>query len=375
MNNEHHNADEATLNEGEEVKLGIRPQHFASSNNHQHQQGLHEKPASSELEHYTHHHANSHTSTTHNAPKIDLHPRPGARVSPQKPLKKRRRFKESVAAVRSHRHWHNAKLVVGTVLVFLLIFNSQWFISQLMYLFPSRSDNKPAQQQTTQQQPATQQPQIQPNQPEVVGPENEIIIPKIGVKAPLVFINTNSEKDVLAALRNGVVHYYGTALPGEVGNSVFFGHSSNDWWESGNYKFVFILLEKLTAGDIYEIHYNSKKYVYKVSSTKVVEPNDLSVLNQTATPTSTLITCTPPGTSWRRFVVFADQVAPAPTQQVSTAPTAQKVVSADTKLPSAPKNLLSQITDWFKGLLGGNQEKPTSEPVVQQAPQHLPEVN
>ena len=66
--------------------------------------------------------------------------------------------------------------------------------------------------------------------------------------------------------------YSGTANPGENGNAVFFGHSSNDIWEKGNYKFVFVLLEKLAVGDQYEIHYQSRKYIYTVEQTRVVEP-------------------------------------------------------------------------------------------------------
>ena len=132
----------------------------------------------------------------------------------------------------------------------------------------------PVPTQAVTQNPITEQAESA----ELVGPNNEIIIPKIGVTAPLVFVNTTNEAEVLLALRSGVVHYYGTALPGENGNTAFFGHSSNDWWEPGNYKFVFVLLEKLTVGDTYEIHYNSRKYVYRVTQTKVVEPNDLSVL-------------------------------------------------------------------------------------------------
>jgi hypothetical protein len=46
----------------------------------------------------------------------------------------------------------------------------------------------------------------------------------------------------------------------------------------------------------------------------VVEPTNTSVLEQTQQPRLTLITCTPPGTSWQRLIVQAKQVTPDPSQ-------------------------------------------------------------
>lgn len=356
------------LHEGHEVQLGVRPNHFHES--------AQKAPSQQEMNRDAHH-LQPHVHTSENrsqpkyatSPKINLHPSPTSRVSPQKPPKKKKRIRESLRAIRAHRHWHNAKLVVGTVLVFLLIFNSQWFISQFIYFF---NRTQPVENQAPSQTVTQSSAIEQAEQPQLVGPNNEIIIPKINVTAPLVFVNTTNEAEVLVALRGGVVHYYGTALPGENGNSAFFGHSSNDWWEPGNYKFVFVLLEKLTVGDTYEIHYNSRKYVYKVTQTKVVEPNDLSVLNQTDKPTSTLITCTPPGTALKRFVVFAEQISPKPSSAkaiASSATTAQP----QTKLPSAPPSLWQQVKDFFSGLVGNQKSTEKAETVIT-PPNRLPEI-
>lgn len=370
IESDHNNGKE--LQEGKEVQLGVRPHHF------------HDSSRVAPSEHHNHHihkdhaqnfqaHENFKDNTGQpkyaGSPKVNLHPNPTSRVSPQRPPKKRKRIRESLRAIRSHRHWHNAKLVVGTVLVFLLIFNSQWFISQFIYFFNrTKPSEAPVPTQTVTQNPIIEQAESA----ELVGPNNEIIIPKIGVTAPLVFVNTTNEAEVLLALRSGVVHYYGTALPGENGNTAFFGHSSNDWWEPGNYKFVFVLLEKLTVGDTYEIHYNSRKYVYRVTQTKVVEPNDLSVLNQTERPTSTLITCTPPGTALKRFVVSAEQIAPKPVNNkiASNTPVA---VKAQPKLPSAPPSLWQQLKDFFAGLFGNKKEVEKTETTVV-PPNRLPEI-
>jgi LPXTG-site transpeptidase (sortase) family protein len=304
-------------------------------------------------------------------PRIDL--TPGSEHIEPGTISNKKTARQKLKELRSHKYWHNAKLVIGTVLVFLLIFNSQWFISQFMFLF-----NRPKAQTVTESNQNNQSSQENNNsaEAEVVGPQNEIIIPKIGVTAPLVFINTANEPDVLIALRDGIVHYYGTALPGEIGNSVFFGHSSNDWWEPGNYKFVFVLLEKLTVGDTYEIHYNSRKYVYRVTETKVVAPTDLSVLNQTSEPISTLITCTPPGTSWQRFVVVGKQISPV--FNTSTAQSEAKKLPSDSSqstLPSAPPSLWQQIKDFFSGITGSPKENSSDQKSQQEDIKHLPEIN
>src|SRR5262249_21179842 len=131
-----------------------------------------------------------------------------------------------------------------------------------------------------------------------VSADPTISIPKINVNAPVVYEPSVNEAAVLKALVNGVVHYGTSVTPGQNGNMVIVGHSSNDWWQPGNYKFVFVLLDKLSVGDQFSINYQSHRYVYEVTNVKVVMPTDLSVLTNTPTPTATLITCTPPGTSW-----------------------------------------------------------------------------
>ncbi len=289
---------------------------------------------------------------------------------------KKQKAQKKLTKIRKHKHFATIRFAVISFVVFLLLFNSQLIYSQALYLFAK----KPAPVNNSTQ--PTNTASVPANTAEVVGPENVIIIPKINVNAPLVFIDTTNEKDVLRALQDGVVHYYGTANPGDIGNAVFFGHSSNDVWEKGNYKFVFVLLEKLVPGDTYEIHYQSRKYAYQVETTSVVAPTDLSVLNQTSTPYSTLITCTPPGTSWKRFVVKAKQISPQPTAPSQTATQSQPtaIQNQNTVLPSAAPNLLEQIQSFFSSLISkifGNQTPSSSEsqPANTPSSNHLPEVS
>lgn len=189
------------------------------------------------------------------------------------------------------------------------------------------------------------------NTDEVVPAAPTITIPKINVHAPTVYEPSIAEANVQKALEGGIVHYGNTPVPGLAGNSVFFGHSSNDWWEPGNYKFVFILLDKLVPGEKFSIDYQSKRYVYEVTGSRVVEPTDLSVLTQTSSPTVTLITCTPPGTSWKRLVVTAKQVQPDPSQ-TKVADVGSKSPTL-TALPGSPTSLGAQITEGISGIWHG----------------------
>ncbi len=190
-----------------------------------------------------------------------------------------------------------------------------------------------------------------------VGPDSVIDIPKINVHAPVVFESSTNEGSIQTALQNGVVHYGNTPVPGTIGNDVIVGHSSNDWWEPGNYKFVFVLLDKLIPGDSFSINYNYHHYIYHVTESKVVEPTDLGVLAPTSDATVTLITCTPPGTSWKRLVVVAKQVGPASdsVQTVQQTTTGTPLPSDSSGLGNMFKHLWQNVQRLFGGSAQTNQ--------------------
>ncbi len=136
-------------------------------------------------------------------------------------------------------------------------------------------------------------------------------IPKISVSAPLLL---NVAPDLIVdQLRVGVTHYEATALPGEIGNSVIVGHSSDLPWSDGQYKTVFALLDKLVLGDKVVVYYKKQRLVYSVTSSKVVAPTDLSVLRRSTTPQITLLTCYPVGTTRNRLIVTAELIEGVPT--------------------------------------------------------------
>ena len=108
-------------------------------------------------------------------------------------------------------------------------------------------------------------------------------------------------------LDDSLVHYGGTALPGQYGTTVIFGHSTlPQFYNPKNYKTIFSLLPTLKVGDEFSVVYDGITYAYVVYDITVIEPTDLSVLEQRFDDSyMTLVTCVPPGTLWKRLNVKA----------------------------------------------------------------------
>lgn len=180
------------------------------------------------------------------------------------------------------------------------------------------------------------------------GADPEIIIPKINVEIPVVYgVTTVEEAAVQKALENGVVHYADTALPGETGNTVIVGHSSNNIFNRGRYKFAFVLLNRLDNKDVFYLDKEGKRYTYEVYEKKVVKPTDVSVLGATSEPaTATLITCDPPGSNTNRLIVVGRQINPDPS--TNTARSSQNQLATSTKVvPGNSPSLWSRLIDFL----------------------------
>lgn len=137
-----------------------------------------------------------------------------------------------------------------------------------------------------------------------------IVIPKIDAKSNIIAnVDTANEREYSDALMKGVAHAQGTYFPGQ-GKPVFlFAHSTNSSFNIARYNAVFYLLSKLKPGDQIYVFFADKKYTYRVSSSQVTDPSDISFLRDTGnTEKLYLMTCTPPGTAWNRLFVIADPV-------------------------------------------------------------------
>ncbi len=155
---------------------------------------------------------------------------------------------------------------------------------------------------------------IPPLNLEIYPPDMRIVIPRINQNVPVVGVKNENlisrkweelEGDIQKALKSGVIHYPGTALPGDNGNVVITGHSSYYAWDAGRFKDVFSLLHEVKIGDKVVVYFNQKKFVYQVFDIKVVKPENVDVLAPTSFEQLTLITCTPIGTNLKRLIVTA----------------------------------------------------------------------
>ncbi len=222
---------------------------------------------------------------------------------------------------------------IVTVLIFAAFFvvmnwgaimqNISWEISK----FTDQTDqSNPLYTLVEEKKPVTQEPlplvkttvqsnaQIPSLGMAVAPPDTRLIIPRINRNVPVMNVTTESlikkdweklETEMQEALRFGVIHYPGTARPGQQGNVVITGHSSYFPWDPGRFKDVFAVLHDLQQGDKILLYYNQQQYMYEVTSIKKVWPSELEVLRPSIENKLTLITCTPVGTNLKRLVVEA----------------------------------------------------------------------
>ncbi len=103
-------------------------------------------------------------------------------------------------------------------------------------------------------------------------------------------------------LRRAVGHIPGTPLPGQPGNVALAGHRDT----------FFRALRNIREGDEVTMETLSGLYRYRVDSTKVVDPGETQVLNNSDDAILTLVTCYPfsfVGPAPKRFIVRAHKLA------------------------------------------------------------------
>jgi sortase A len=106
------------------------------------------------------------------------------------------------------------------------------------------------------------------------------------------------EGDDQKTLRLAPGHIENTAFPGDVGNAAIAGHRDTH----------FRALENIRKGDEISIATSEGAFKYFVQWTRVVGPDDVSVLQSSSVPELTLVTCYPfhyIGSAPKRFIVRA----------------------------------------------------------------------
>ena len=127
------------------------------------------------------------------------------------------------------------------------------------------------------------------------------------ISIPKINIEEASVSTVDTDLTKHLVNLQGTSIPSQNGNAVIFGHSTlPQLFNSKDYKTIFANAYKLKNGDNIYAFVKGVKYSYKIFKIIVIDPEDTSALEQDYDNSYlTLVTCTPPGTIWKRLVVKA----------------------------------------------------------------------
>jgi sortase A len=110
------------------------------------------------------------------------------------------------------------------------------------------------------------------------------------------------EGDSEIVLARAAGHISGTALPGEPGNVGIAGHRDT----------FFRPLQNIRRDDIIRVTTPAGEYRYRVVSTRVVNPDYVSVLDSDGSDSLTLVTCYPfyfVGSAPSRFIVRAERFA------------------------------------------------------------------
>jgi LPXTG-site transpeptidase (sortase) family protein len=140
--------------------------------------------------------------------------------------------------------------------------------------------------------------------------QDSIIISSINVKAPIVWSIGKTEEEFQADMRKGVIHYPGTAKPGQMGNIFITGHSTYYKSDPGKFKNVFIRLGELEVGDQVDIITDGKnRFEYEIFQIEPVWPDDQRIFDfdNKSEKILTLATCWPIGSYEKRLMIKARQ--------------------------------------------------------------------
>jgi sortase A len=164
-------------------------------------------------------------------------------------------------------------------------------------------------------------------------------IPRIGLNRIVV------EGATADALTKGPGHFPETPLPGQLGNAAVAGHRTT-------HLAPFFDIDKLQPGDEIIVTTLNGRYVYHVTGTEVVSPDDYAAVIPTTDVTKatlTLVSCTPRYSASNRIVVRSELVpdqsdplteaapvvpADVPGESADTLPNEDPVTAVDTVAPT-----------------------------------------
>ncbi|MEM9039979.1 MAG: sortase [Actinomycetota bacterium] len=133
-------------------------------------------------------------------------------------------------------------------------------------------------------------PTSRPPEASLIG---SIAFPSLGLDFPLREGIQQSTIDL------GPTHWPGTAMPGQVGNVVIAGHRTS---HGGPFRH----LNELAVGDVVSFEQGDGPVDYVVVGSEIVGPDALWIVDPTETPTATLFSCHPLGSTAQRIVIHLE---------------------------------------------------------------------
>lgn len=135
-------------------------------------------------------------------------------------------------------------------------------------------------------------------------------VPLYTLSIPRIGILDAEVSTVDSDLSQHLVQYWGTPVPPATGNTVLFGHSTlPHLFNRSDYTTIFANAHDLVENDLITVTVKNRIYTYKIYSIFITTPADLSVLDQnTDEKIITIVTCTPPGTTWKRLIIKARMI-------------------------------------------------------------------
>ncbi len=180
----------------------------------------------------------------------------------------------------------------------LIIFNGRFFYAQLKYAFIGPRALE--QYLTPNQNPENQETKEEKNYI-----PTRLIIPVLGIDAPIIWPLSKEENDLQKALESGVVLWPESSYLGKEGTIIILGHSSAYPWYRGAYGSVFSLLDKLQVGDEVYVYSADRIFTYRVVGKKIDFPENLKIEESKGEAVLYLLSCWPVRTNWKRIAIKA----------------------------------------------------------------------
>lgn len=150
-----------------------------------------------------------------------------------------------------------------------------------------------------------------PNAQGIEGPPH-LIVPRLGLNAPIIFPENRDLETLDDALTHGVVHYPGSALPNGTGGVFLFGHSTGLSVVHNRAFAIFNGLDRIRNGDTVRVRFGGREYWYQVTSVEAKTMDEAEIDISAGGRRLILVTCRTFGAKDDRTIVTAKFVKSYP---------------------------------------------------------------